>query len=176
VVANLQQLFNADRKGKPLKSNQIHPNILVCPINCRHVIQSLISGAQSSIIIQNQYIEDKTLTTLLLAKQKQIPNLKLQIIVADNEFASGTMRRFGTDHARVLTSPYPHAKMMLIDDRYLLVSSINYSSNSMDRNREIGVIITNREAIDYFTTQFTKDRDKSKLISKFKKKYSKSTN
>jgi phosphatidylserine/phosphatidylglycerophosphate/cardiolipin synthase-like enzyme len=58
--------------------------------------------------------------------------------------------------------------MMLIDDQYLMVSSINYSTNSMDNNREIGVIITNREAIDYFMERFSKDRAKAKTTKTYK--------
>jgi len=163
VVANLQALFDADWKGKPLDASQIHPNLLVCPINCRDIIQSLIRWAQKSIIIQNQYIEDPALAKIIAAKTW----VSKQIIVASNDFSSGTLALFG-EEARILTSPYPHAKMMLIDDQYLMVSSINYSTNSMDNNREIGVIITNREAIDYFMERFSKDRAKAKTTKTYK--------
>lgn len=164
IIANLQALFDADWKGEPLDASQIHPNILVCPINCRSTLQSLIRNAHSSIIIQNQYIEDPAIAKLIASKK----NITKQIIVADNDFSTGTLASFG-EQARILTSPYPHAKMMLIDDRYLVVSSINFSTNSMDNNREIGVIVTNRDAIDYFTTRFTQDRDKAKTVKTYKK-------
>jgi len=38
----------------------------------------------------------------------------------------------------------------------------------MDNNREIGVIITNREAIDYFMERFSKDRAKAKTTKTYK--------
>lgn len=82
------------------------------------------------------------------------------MVLANNEFAQKIVDIFGTTKISIVTNPYPHAKMMLIDDRYLLLSSINYSSNSMDHNREIGVIITNRDAIEYFKTRFIQDRSK----------------
>lgn len=171
VVQNLQQLFDADWRWKPLIPSQIHPNILVCPINCRATIQWLINWAKSSILIQNQYIEDPQLTILLQSKS-HITWFNLRTIVADNEFAQPTLNAFGTKAVWILTSPYPHAKMMLIDDTYLLISSINFSTNSMDHNREIWIILTNRDAIDYFKSRFNQDSNKSKSTSSFKKTYS----
>jgi phosphatidylserine/phosphatidylglycerophosphate/cardiolipin synthase-like enzyme len=82
------------------------------------------------------------------------------MVLADNEFAQKVVDAFGSKKISIVTNPYPHAKMMLIDDMYLLISSINYSSNSVDHNREIGVIITNRDAIEYFKTRFIQDRTK----------------
>ncbi len=158
VVANIQALFDADRKWKPLTISQIHPNILVCPINCRSKIQVLIKAATGSIWIQNQYLEDPALLKLISQKQSSIKDI--QMVLADNDFAQKAVDTFGNKKISIVSNPYPHAKMMLIDDRYLLISSINYSSNSMDHNREIGVIITNRDAIEYFKSRFLKDRSK----------------
>jgi phosphatidylserine/phosphatidylglycerophosphate/cardiolipin synthase-like enzyme len=154
----MQALFDADRQGKPLKASQIHPNILVCPINCRTKIQALIKAATGSIWIQNQYLEDPALLRIILQKQSSVKDI--QMVLADNDFAQKAVDTFGSKMVSIVANPYPHAKMMLIDDRYLLVSSINYSSNSMDHNREIGVIITNRDAIEYFKTKFLQDRSK----------------
>jgi cardiolipin synthase A/B len=131
---------------------------LVCPINCRSKIQSLIKAASGSIWIQNQYLEDPAL--LKLVKSKQSATMDIQMVLADNDFAQKSVDSFGKGKISIVTNPYPHAKMMLIDNRYLLVSSINYSTNSMDNNREIGVIITNRDAIEYFKTRFLQDRAK----------------
>lgn len=172
IVHNMQELFDADWRGKPLTASQIHPNILVCPINCRSTIQSLISHAKSSIWIQNQYIEDAALRSLLLSQKKKIWSwLDMKIIVANNDFTQDTLKLFPKE-AKWLISPYPHAKMILIDDTYLVVSSINLSTNSMDRNREIGVIITNRDAIEYFKTRFIQDYHKAKDLSWIKLKTS----
>lgn len=82
------------------------------------------------------------------------------MILADNDFAQKAVDTFGSKKISIVKTPYPHAKMMLIDDRYLLISSINYSTNSMDHNREIGIIITNPDAIEYFKTRFLQDRAK----------------
>ena len=43
IHSNLQALFVKDRSGEKLNPSDIHPNLLVCPIDCRHKIEILIS-------------------------------------------------------------------------------------------------------------------------------------
>jgi len=62
--------------------------------------------------------------------------------------------------AKVWKKPYVHAKMILIDDTYLIVSSINMSANSMDKNREIGIILIDSFLLQGFKEQFERDRKK----------------
>ena len=54
--------------------------------------------------------------------------------VQDNDYARYYL---GTKNTKVFKKYYNHAKMMLIDDKILLLSSINLSDTSMDKNREI---------------------------------------
>ena len=61
VYQSLATIFDKDWKGEQINFSDIHPNILICPINCRAVLENLIESAKSSIIIQNQYIEDPRL-------------------------------------------------------------------------------------------------------------------
>jgi phosphatidylserine/phosphatidylglycerophosphate/cardiolipin synthase-like enzyme len=85
----------------------------------------------------------------------------MQIVVADLDTNRDMLYYFGPKVARALPKPYVHAKAMLIDDTYLYIGSINFSDNSMDKNREIGIIVTNNEAIDAFKKQFEIDWGKS---------------
>gem|GEM_PF-987903 len=61
----------------------------------------------------------------------------------------------------IVRSPYPHTKLLLIDERYLMISSINLSTNSMDNNRELGIIVTNPDAITYVKQTFADDQHKA---------------
>jgi len=38
ILANLQLLFEKDRKGESIKPQDIHLNLIVCPIDCRDKI------------------------------------------------------------------------------------------------------------------------------------------
>lgn len=65
VYQSLATIFQKDWEGKPITFSDIHPNLLVCPINCRAILEYLIESAKRSILIQNQYIEDPRLLGLL---------------------------------------------------------------------------------------------------------------
>ncbi|MEI7918648.1 MAG: hypothetical protein WCH65_00050 [bacterium] len=60
----------------------IHPNLVICNINCRGVIEQLLKSAKESIIIQTQYITDDALRTILKTK-KSLQEFKL--LVADTD-------------------------------------------------------------------------------------------
>ncbi len=79
VYNSLYNVFQKDRAGERIKKTDIHPNLLICPINCRSVIQYLITSANESIYIQNQYIEDKILQNLLLDKIQKLGADKISI-------------------------------------------------------------------------------------------------
>jgi len=153
IWENLHDLFLKDWEWEQIYPEDIHPNLLVCPINCREALELLIATAEESIWIQTQYIVDDRVLDLL----KKQSSLDMQIVVADLDSNRAMLYYFWPKIARALAKPYVHAKMMLIDDKYLYVGSINFSDNSMDQNRELGIIVTNRSAIDAFKKQFVQD-------------------
>jgi phosphatidylserine/phosphatidylglycerophosphate/cardiolipin synthase-like enzyme len=50
-----------------------------------------------------------------------------------------------------------HAKAILVDEKYLFIWSINFSTYSIDRNREIWILIKNKNIIDEFLAIFSQD-------------------
>jgi phosphatidylserine/phosphatidylglycerophosphate/cardiolipin synthase-like enzyme len=134
VRTSLAQLFERDWKGEPLKTEQFHPNLVVCPLNCRAVIEAMLTGAKESIIIQTQYIFDAAILQILRRKTTEID---VRIIVADTIDNAEMVWSFSPAVARKLKSHYNHTKMILVDGKYLLLGSMNLSDNSLDNNREI---------------------------------------
>ena len=153
IIRWLQELFEADRRGKPL--DRVASWLVVCPINCLPTIQNLITWAKKSIDIYNQYITNSSLISLL-----DTSKVTRRIILSATD--QNKAQRSGTNYIQWLEKPYVHAKMMLIDDSILLLSSINRSDNSLLNNREIGVIITNPQIIRQFITIFDQDRKASR--------------
>jgi phosphatidylserine/phosphatidylglycerophosphate/cardiolipin synthase-like enzyme len=124
-------LFEKDWKGEQIQPSDIHPNILFCPIDCRYKIEQLMKTAQMSIRTQNQYLDDPSLQQILSSKT----GLDIRITLPNDKknFQSRPIQ----NKIKLLGSPRIHAKAILIDDTYLVISSINFSTNSMDNNREI---------------------------------------
>ncbi|MBR6037400.1 MAG: PKD domain-containing protein, partial [Candidatus Methanomethylophilaceae archaeon] len=58
-----------------------------------------------------------------------------------------------------MSSPYVHNKGLVCDD-VAIVSSVNWTSNSFNNNREAGVVIQSKNVADYFAGVFEKDFNK----------------
>lgn len=155
---SLEQLFDADWNGEDLSKLNLHPNLVVCPLNCREVVETLLDSAQSSIVIQTQYIVDDEILDILKHKSEEID---LAMIVADTDDNQDLISYFWPWKARMLQSNYNHTKMILIDEKYLLLGSMNLSSNSLDNNREIWIILLDEKNISTFLKWFKEDWKKS---------------
>jgi len=154
VRASLHTIFEKDRAGEKITMKDIHPNLVVCNINCRGVIEQLLRSAKESIIIQTQYITDDALRTILKTK-KSLPELKL--LVADTDDNDDLIKFFWSTYARKFSKYYNHTKMILIDHTTLVLGSMNLSSTSLDKNREIWIILLDTGIINEFSTQFYQD-------------------
>jgi len=154
VRKSLDMIFDKDRNWDKIENKDIHPNLLICNINCRYGIEKLLNEAQESIYIQTQYITDTSIFEILKNKS----NLSwFQIIVADTDDNDKLLNYFWPTKVKKLKKPYIHAKMILIDDKYLILGSMNLSQNSLDKNREIWIILIDQFLVNNFKKQFNKD-------------------
>lgn len=165
VWKSLSTIFEKDRKGEKIKLEDIHPNLLVCNINCRDGIETLLSGAKKSIIIQTQYIVDDRILDILKNKSwdgewKQ--KIEMKFVVSDTDANDNLLRYFGPGVARKFDQYYNHTKMILIDNNILVLWSMNLSENSLDNNREIWIILLDKKIISKFKDLFDKDWKNSK--------------
>lgn len=155
IRKSLHTIFEKDWRGDAITMKDIHPNLVVCNINCRGVIEQLLKSAKESIIIQTQYITDDALRTILKSK-KILPEFKL--LVAETDDNDELIRYFGNMQARKFGKQYNHTKMILIDHKILLLGSMNLSATSLDKNREIWIILIDTWIIKTFSDQFIQDR------------------
>ena len=80
VITYMSDLYEDDISGVPLELENIHPNILICPENCRSKIEELLLSARDSIWIQTQYITDSRILSLLA--QKYAEGVDIRILVS----------------------------------------------------------------------------------------------
>ena len=71
IRANLKKLFAKDRTGQKIVPEDIEPELLICPIDCRQKTEYIVSGAKHSIRMYQQYITDPSLLALLTGKQEE---------------------------------------------------------------------------------------------------------
>ena len=155
LLLSLKTLFQKDFSWDTLLATDLHPNLVVCNINCRAIITDLLSSAKKSITIQTQYLTDPQLFDIIAKKSK---NLTFRAIFSDTDNNKKLPKYFWTSQVRLLKKPYVHTKMILIDDEILLLGSMNLSANSLDNNREIWILLLEPALITQFKNEFAQDR------------------
>ncbi len=144
-------------------------------------ITGLLDSAQESIEIEQAYITNESKTKLnpylVTAINASRRGVHVRVLLdsywfntedeADNDEMVALINRIAaSDHlpleARCADLDASglekiHNKGVVVDDRAVLVSSINWNTNSPDFNREAGVIVEQPEVARYFRTVFDAD-------------------
>lgn len=146
---------------------------VISPDNYYDEVKKLIESAQSSIYIQQQYIlaGDGVNDLLEVVEKRRAAGVEVRIIISpafrkvgkkDNwEISRDTLDGFGLkDCLRALNLEYfthCHNKGVIVDRKKVVVSSTNWSSNSIQRGREAGVLIDSGEIAEYYAKVFDLD-------------------
>ena len=150
IVKELSKIFEADWKRAPYNPTEGTP-LVVSPENSRQKLESLLKSATGEILIYAEEIQDREIMDIL--KKRRAFGADVKIIIADpqnvkdNEVAIKELKRYGID-IKYITRPFIHAKVIVVDRKYAFVGSENLSTNSLDNNREVGIILSSPEIID----------------------------
>jgi len=134
-------------------------NLIESPDNSRAALTTLVNNATTSIDAETEDIDDNQLIQDLSEKAKTIP---VRLIVptlsqlSSNQTALQKLTTAGVQ-VRTISSPYMHAKMILADDDKAYIGSINFSTQSMDDNRELGIILTQQNDLQILQDTFETD-------------------
>ncbi|MBI3887659.1 hypothetical protein HY310_01155 [Candidatus Microgenomates bacterium] len=149
-------IFNADWNRTSYEPTD--ENLLVSPNNSRGKLTAFIKSAKKSLDIEIEVIADPDMINLISDMSKNIP---VRLIVpgkksVNNPNVPGTTTRY-------LKSPYPHAKLILVDMEKAYVGSINLTTQSMDQNRELGILVAQPNIIERLNQTFDKDWQSANL-------------
>lgn len=156
-VSQVRNIFISDWEEKSF--NLKTSNIIISPETSRKSISSLIKKAQKSIDIEIEVIEDPQIINLLSEKSKSV---KIRIIapslsqIESNKNALDKLKQNGA-LVRTLTNPYIHAKIIIVDNIYAYTGSVNLTTQSIDKNREIGILLSETSILKKISSTFEKD-------------------
>ena len=142
-VASLGKLFDADfeRTAPDLSCTRL----LVSPINSRDRILAVIAGAKSELLVESMQLADGAVRDAIAARKDA--GVEVRVIVADpswiaaNDDAAKFMTAHGIEGRRML-APKVHVKSILVDGKVAYAGSENLSQTSLDKNREVGLVVT----------------------------------
>lgn len=158
-VAESAAIFTADwNHTTPTLSN---PHLVVSPVNARPKLTTLINSAKISLHLEEEEMQDSAIIAALIAAKQRGVNVQLVVPVPDKGSADakgeGQLQAAGIKVRQLGGNLYMHAKLIIADGSLAYVGSVNVSTQSLDHNREVGVLIANAEAISILEKTFTKD-------------------
>lgn len=133
-------------------------NIIISSPACsRWPLETIIKNAKKNIYIYEQSIDDIEFQNLLIEKHKSWVKIKL-IIWDINKAKSNKVAfdKFNKEWIHIIApkKPYVHAKTFLIDDSIFFIWSVNLTNNSLENNREVGIIFKNNSQMKEFKNEF----------------------
>jgi phosphatidylserine/phosphatidylglycerophosphate/cardiolipin synthase-like enzyme len=157
-VAEADAIFQADFAHTPITPSG---NLLVAPDNDKARIRALIGTATKSVDVEVEELSDYDVVNDLAIQADN--GSKVRIVLSDIT-PSGAQNTGVTKlkaHSNVslvvVHDPYIHAKAIIVDGARMYVGSANLTDNSMDSNRELGLVTETSSAIGPVQTAINTD-------------------
>ncbi len=157
-VGEIQAIFNADWERRAYEPRV--SSLVVSDVNSRQKLLELLATARASLEIEAEVMADKEIRRALTDAQKR--GVRVRVVMSPPEPEETTygglveLSSAGVG-VRLVTSPYIHAKSILVDRELAYVGSINFTATSMDQNRELGLITTTPAVIRQLEAAFDED-------------------
>ncbi len=164
-VAEIIATFEADWARQPVQHT--NPRLAWAPDRARDLLLQLIDGAQVSLDLEHQNLQDEEVMDHLIAavqrgvRVRHISSPHYPLEEDADEPGRERIRQAGAE-VRYLDSPYIHAKALLVDGRQALVGSINLTANSLDFNRELSILVDEPYLVQALAQQFQIDWDQAR--------------
>ncbi|HEY5923763.1 MAG TPA: phospholipase D-like domain-containing protein [Kofleriaceae bacterium] len=157
-LADLRAMFEADWAGTGSTFKMPCTRLIVAPINARERIIDLIESAQSTLEIESMQFADPAVREAV--KARALAGVATRVMLADANWitANAYAAQFLEDlSVPVKWMPHMHTKVIVVDGARAYLGSENLSSNSLDNNREVGVIVTDPSELAPLTATFETD-------------------
>ena len=157
IVWKLKELFMLDFEHK--QWGVFLDALVISPYSSRQKLEAMIASATESIDFYFPYMSDDWLEQVFSQAVDRGVNLRgvvsRDFVKEEGDLIRG-LQNIGWD-IRTMSWPKLHAKSILVDKKYLYIGSINFSNFSLDKNREIGIILSDQKNISDFSRLFESD-------------------
>ena len=162
MVKEIYAVYEADCQHNPAPIG--HPDLIWSPDNAQDKILAFIRSAHSNIKVYAQDISDyQTVGALARAARTGV---KVQVLTSKKPNGPSKkmayLQKAGVD-IRISRKYMIHAKVILIDDKKAIVGSINLTTPSLKKNRELAIITQDPNVIAPLRHTFDQDWEKAKL-------------
>jgi phosphatidylserine/phosphatidylglycerophosphate/cardiolipin synthase-like enzyme len=161
-VAEAEAIFAGDFAGTPPVS--VTGKLLVSPINMRPRLLALVNGATTSIDLGGEELSDYQLLGAIVARHAK--GVAVRVVIAKRTLSSAqqaaVVQLKGAGITVISTStPYIHGKTIVVDGAtsqgLAYIGSANFTSVSLDDNRELGLVTSKASEIAKISAAFATD-------------------
>jgi hypothetical protein len=162
-VAAIVAVFNADYTHTSITPSD-GDDLVWSPTDSQTHLLALINGAQHSLDIEQEEFSDTTLVNAIVADENR--GVTVRVVIEDPSEYSSELNEITAAGGKVTgysssTGFYIHAKTVIADYGYstakAFVGSENFSSGSLNNNRELGMITTDSGVVTGLETTFDGD-------------------
>lgn len=130
-------------------------NLVLSPFYSREKIEFLLKNAKKEILIYFPYFDDVWLQSILEDKLNEWLNIK---IITDKKNTKVDEFKSIWFDVKVLDKYTEHGKIIIVDWTYAYLWSVNFSTSSLDKNKETWILFKNENVItklkDFFFEDF----------------------
>lgn len=173
VCSEIYSVFMADWQNA-LSGLNFTPNLqasqlIWSPINSREKLVKLIKSSKKSLDVQVENLGDSEIQKAFIAAAARGVTVRIVVPMCDKDVnplrnypflkelsKSGVLTKI-MPHPSSTDKPYMHSKMILADQTQVYIGSVNFSNNSTQKARELGVIFSDVKATQRIKTEFEKD-------------------
>lgn len=138
----LEKIFQRDYDWKGFyQTAEIPPHMVMSPLNSREKIQQFIRETEEEILVYVQTVTDTNIIAELEAMV--VAGKAVTLCTADSESNREAAEKTSLEW-KFAKNPYLHAKILLRDEGYVFLGSQNFTTNSLENNREVGILLENR--------------------------------
>jgi phosphatidylserine/phosphatidylglycerophosphate/cardiolipin synthase-like enzyme len=164
-VTEAETIFAGDYAGKP-PTTVLGP-LVVAPLNATASIVNLINSAKTTIDLEGEELSDYHTADGLKAALGR--GVKVRVVLsnttptASGQSAIAEVKGAGGKLVTVAT-PYIHAKTLVVDGTTAYVGSENFSTGSLQYNRELGVVFAVASEVQKITSTISTDFSKGTAL------------
>jgi hypothetical protein len=156
-------VFNADYAHTSITPSD-GDDLVWSPTDSQSQLLALINGAQHTLDIEQEEFSDPTLVNAIVAREKA--GVTVRVVIEDPSSYTSELNEVTAAGGKVTgysssTGFYIHAKTVIADygdsTAKAFMGSENFSSNSLNDNRELGIITTDTSIISGLESTFSGD-------------------
>ncbi|MEV3858619.1 phospholipase D-like domain-containing protein [Streptomyces sp. NPDC050095] len=162
-VAAIEAVFDADYAHTSITPSD-GTNLMWSPTSARSKLVSVINGATKTLDVDELEFSDSMVVNAIVARAEA--GVTVRVIVQYASSYSTQIAKVKAAGGKVVTyqnssTLFIHAKAMVADyglsTQKVQVGSMNVTANSLDNNRELGIVLTNSSVAGVIETQFASD-------------------